>query len=185
MVRPSPTGHGARIDVSHGRRCDSLRDPRDRQAVAVTVQVLTLREVDAASVVIAGLIAGYVMALGGLWAGRIPGLVAMDIADFGRRYVVADRPSAWFFGLASHLTNSVILTLVFAMLIEPNFAAPRWLEGAGYGLALAIVLAGALVAPMAGLGFMGRKSGGPSFALTNLGIHVFWGALIGALYVPL
>ena len=151
----------------------------------MTVELLTWREVDFAGVVLAGLVAGYVMAMAGLWAGRVPGLVSFDIADFGRRYVVADRPSAWFFGLASHLINSVILTLAWAAVVEPNFGAPRWLEGTGFGLLLAVTLAGALVAPMAGLGLMGRKTRSASFALTNLIVHALWGVLIGALYVPL
>jgi hypothetical protein len=124
------------------------------------------------------------MALVGLWAGRIRFLVAVDIADFGRRYMVSDRPSAWFFGLASHLINSVILTFVWASAIEPNLGWARWIEGVVFGIALALMLAGALIAPMAGLGFMGRKTGGPSFALTNVVVHVVWGALIGLVYVP-
>jgi hypothetical protein len=150
----------------------------------MTLHILNWREVDFASVLLAGLVAGYLMALAGLWAGRIPGLAAFDIADFGRRYVVADRPSAWFFGLASHLANSVILTLVWAMVVEPSFAAPQWLEGAAFGVALAVMLAGALVAPMAGLGVMGRKTGSASFAATNVLVHALWGVLIGVLYVP-
>ena len=124
------------------------------------------------------------MAVAGLWAARIPGLAAVDIADFGRRYMVSDRPSAWFFGLLSHLANSVLLVMVWAALIEPNLALPRVLEGMAFGLLLAVVLAGALVAPMAGLGFMGRKTGSSAFALTNLIVHLAWGALIGAIYVP-
>jgi hypothetical protein len=148
------------------------------------MEILTWRQVDFASVVLAGLVAGYVMALAGLWAGRVPGLEAVDIADFGRRYVVADRPSAWYFGLISHLANSVILTLAWATIVEPNLNLPRWIEGAGFGLVLAVTLAGALVAPMAGLGFMGRKTGRASFGLTNLLVHALWGILVGALYVP-
>jgi hypothetical protein len=145
---------------------------------------LSWRDVDFTGVVIAGLIAGYVMAIGGLWAGRVPGLAAVDIADFGRRYMVSDRPSAWFFGLASHLVNSVILTFVWASAVEPNLAWPRWIEGATFGALLAFTLAGALVAPMSGLGLMGRKTGSPSFALTNVLVHLAWGVLVGLIYVP-
>ena len=134
--------------------------------------------------VVAGLIAGYVMAIAGLWAGRIPGLHALDIADFGRRYMVSDRPSAWFFGLASHLANSVILAFVWASLVEPNSTWPRWLAGAAFGVVLAVTLAGSFVAPLSGLGFMGRKSGGASFVATNLVVHVVWGVLVGLIYVP-
>lgn len=45
------------------------------------------------------------MALAGLWAGGVPGLVGIDIADFGRRYMASDRPSAWLMGSVSHLIN--------------------------------------------------------------------------------
>src|SRR5437868_2635455 len=96
--------------------------------------VLSWREVDIAGVVLAGLIAGYVMTIAGLWAGRIPGLATVDITDFGRRYMVSDRPSAWFFGFASHLANSVILALVWAAVVEPNLAWPRVLEGVAFGV---------------------------------------------------
>lgn len=146
--------------------------------------LLSWHEIDFAGVVVAGLIAGYVMAIGGLWAGRIPGLAAMDIADFGRRYIVSDRPSAWFFGLVSHLANSVILAFLWASIIEPNLMWPRWIEGATFGAVLATTLAGALVAPMSGLGFMGRKTGGPAFASTSMLIHLAWGALVGLIYLP-
>jgi hypothetical protein len=98
--------------------------------------------------------------------------------------MVSDRPSAWLFGLASHLANSVILTLLWASAVEPNLAWPRWLEGTAFGLALAVTLAGALVAPMAGLGLMGRKTGGASFALSSLLVHAIWGLLVGLIYVP-
>ena len=64
------------------------------------MDVVSWREIDLGGVALAGLVAGYVMALVGLWSGRVPGLVAIDIADFGRRYMVSDRPSAWLLGLA-------------------------------------------------------------------------------------
>jgi len=48
------------------------------------MHILSLHQVDLVGVLLTGLIAGYVMALAGL--------VAFDIADFGRRYMVSDRP---------------------------------------------------------------------------------------------
>lgn len=147
------------------------------------MQILTWREVDIASVIVAGLTAGYVMAIAGLWAGRVPGLVAFDIADFGRRYMVSDRPSAWLLGFASHLVNSVLLVLLWATLIEPNLTWPRVMEGLAWGLLLAFTLAGSLVAPLSGLGFMGRNTGSYRFALTTVLLHMIWGFLIGLIYV--
>ena len=123
------------------------------------MHVLSWHQVDFAGVVLAGLIAGYVMAIAGLWAGAVPGLVAFDIADFGRRYMVSDRPSAWLLGFASHLVNSILLVLVWTMLIVPSLSWPRPLVGIAWGVFLAVVLAGGLIVPLSGLGFMGRKAG--------------------------
>jgi hypothetical protein len=148
------------------------------------LEVLSFREVDLAGVVFAGVASGYVMAVAGLWAVRIPGFAAVDIADFGRRYMVSDRPSAWLFGFFSHLANSVLLTFAWASVVEPNLEWPRPLEGIAFGLLLALTLAGALVAPISGLGFLGRKTGSAAFALTSLAVHTLWGALIGLIYVP-
>jgi hypothetical protein len=147
------------------------------------VTVLTWRQLDFGSVLVAALAGGYVMAIVGLWAGRVPGLVAIDIADFGRRYMLSDRPSAWLLGLASHLVNSVLLVLLWAMVVEPNLAWPRAAEAVLWGECLGVFLAGALVAPMSGLGFMGRKTGSPRFAATNLLLHGVWGLVVGSLYV--
>jgi len=153
--------------------------------LSLSFQILSLRQIDLAAVVLVGLIAGYVMELAGLWAGSVPGLVAFDIADFGRRYMISDRPSAWLLGFASHLANSVLLVLVWAMVIVPNIAWPQPLLGLLWGEVLAFVLAGALVVPSARLGLMGRKTGNPRLALTNVLLHALWGLLIGLLYVPL
>jgi hypothetical protein len=146
--------------------------------------MLTWRQVDFAGVVLAGIVAGYVMAMAGLWASRVPGLAAIDIADFGRRYMVSDRPSAWLLGLASHLVNSVLFTLVWAMTIAARPGWPRIVTGVAFGEVLAIGLAGALIAPMSGLGFLGRRTRSHKFALTSVLLHALWGAIVGALYVP-
>ncbi|WP_447978278.1 hypothetical protein [Candidatus Nitrospira bockiana] len=148
------------------------------------MDVLSWREVDFPGVTLAGLIAGYVMAVAGLWAGQIPGLVAIDIADFGRRYMVSDSPIAWLVGIASHLINSVLLVFVWASVIDPNLGWPRPLEGLLWGLVLATVFAGALVAPISGLGFMGWKTGNPRFAATSLLLHALWGTIAGIVYAP-
>jgi len=147
------------------------------------VHVLSWRQVDFPSVVLAGLIAGYLMALVGLWAGRVPGLVAVDIADFGRRYMVSDRPSAWFFGMGSHLVNSVLLTFAYAALIAPNLAWPTWITAPLFGVALSVILAGALIAPMSGLGVLGARTHRPAFAITTVLVHLVWGLAVGAVYV--
>ncbi|OFZ55943.1 MAG: hypothetical protein A2428_03795 [Bdellovibrionales bacterium RIFOXYC1_FULL_54_43] len=152
------------------------------------MQILSWREIDFGAVVLSGLVGGYAMALAGLWAGKIPGFVAFDIADFGRRYMVSDRPSAWFFGMASHLANSVAFVLVFACFIVPSFQQANSPHSAGllamgWSLFLATGLAGSLVSPLAGLGFMGRR-GGIRFAATNILVHIVWGLVIWFIYVP-
>jgi hypothetical protein len=147
------------------------------------VDTLTWRQVDFGGVVLAGIAGGYVMALVGLWAGRVPGLEAVDIADHGRRYMTSDRASAWLIGLVSHLLNSVLLVLVWAMVIQPNLSIHRVWAGLLWGEVLAVVLTGALLGPLSGIGFMGHKTGSSRFALTAILMHTVWGLVIGALYV--
>ena len=148
------------------------------------MQVLSWRELDFAGVVLAGLVAGYVMALAGLWAGNVRGLVVIDIADLGRRYMVSDSPVAWLVGVVSHLINSVLLVFVWASVVEPNLSWPRPLEGLLWGLLLSMVFAGALVAPISGLGFMGWRTGNARFAVTNVLLHALWGTVAGMIYIP-
>jgi hypothetical protein len=148
------------------------------------LQILTWRDIDFAGVVLAGVVAGYVMAIAGLWAGKVPGLVSFDIADYGRRYMVSDRPSAWLLGFVSHLVNSVLLVYVWAALIAPNLDWPRPLAGLAWGWFLMLTLAGSIVMPLSGVGFMGAKSGSYKLALTALLLHAIWGVLIGLVYVP-
>lgn len=148
------------------------------------MDTLTWRQIDFGSVVVAGVAGGYVMALVGLWAGRVPGLVTIDLADHGRRYMTSDRASAWLIGLVSHLLNSVLLVLLWAMVVEPNLGIHRALAGLLWGEFLAIGLAGALLGPLSGIGFLGHKTGTSRFALTALVMHAVWGLVIGALYVP-
>lgn len=150
------------------------------------MQALSWRAVDSCGVLFAGLTGGYVMAIAGLWAGRVPGFATLDIADFGRRYMSSDTPAAWLFGLVSHLANSILLTFLWASFLIPNFPGswPKVLLGIAWGEFLALTLAGALVAPMSGLGLMGRKTGNMKFGLTNFLLHAIWGLLIGLIYVP-
>ncbi len=147
------------------------------------MDILTWREIDFPGAVLAGVAGGYLMALVGLWAGRVPGLVAIDIADHGRKYMVSDRSSAWVIGLPSHPANSVLLVMVWAMVVLPNLDINRVLAGLVWGGVLAVVLAGGLVGPLSGIGFMGLKTANSRFALTNLLMHTVWGLVIGALYV--
>ena len=146
--------------------------------------ILNWREVDFAGVVLAGLMAGYVMQVVGVWAGSLPWLVAVDIADFGRRYMVSDRPSAWIIGLLSHLVNSILLVFVWAAVIEPNLSWARPIEGLVWGIVLAFALAGGLVTPLTGMGFMGLKTGNYRFAITDVLMHSIWGILVGVIYIP-
>jgi hypothetical protein len=148
------------------------------------VEILSWRELDFQGVVLAGFVAGYVMAVAGLWAGNVRIFVTVDIADFGRRYMASDRPSAWLIGLASHLINSVLLVWVWAACIEPNLSWPRPLEGVLWGSVLGVGFAGALVAPASGLGFMGWRTGDARFAVTSGLLHAVWGLIVGVIYVP-
>lgn len=148
------------------------------------MQVLSWQQIDLGSVVFAGLVAGYVMQLAGLWADAVPGLVGVDFADFGRRYIISDRPSAWIVGLLSHLANSILLVFVFAAVLVPTIPWPLPLLGLAWGEVLVFTLAGAIVAPLTGLGFLGFKSRSPRWLITTILLHAVWGLLVGVLYIP-
>ena len=51
-----------------------------------------------------------------------------------------------------------------------------------WGIALALGLAGGLVAPLSGQGVLGTRTGSPRFALTTTLMHGVWGVLIGVIY---
>ena len=111
------------------------------------------------------------MALADSGLSRVPGLVAIDIADYGRRYMISDRPSAWLLELALHLGNSVLLVLFWAMLIEPNVHGHGpWSDSPGVKRSPSRSPV-SLVAPRSSLGFMGWRTGSARFALTNLLLH--------------
>ena len=119
------------------------------------MEVLSWHEVDLGGVILAGLVAGYMMALVGLWAGRVPGLAAVDIADYGRRYMVSDRPSVWLLGMASHLANSFLLMLRLGNVDRTESGLATVARGTAVGRNARTRLAGGLVAPFSGQGFMG------------------------------
>jgi hypothetical protein len=97
---------------------------------------------------------------------------------------VSDRPSAWVLGFISHLANSILLVLLWATVVQPNLAMPRPISGFLWGEFLALTLAGSLVAPLSGIGFMGRKTGSHRFAITAIILHAIWGVTLGLIYVP-
>ena len=43
--------------------------------------------------------------------------------------MMSDRSSAWLVGLVSHLLNSVLLVLVWAMVVQPNLSIHRVFAG--------------------------------------------------------
>ena len=73
---------------------------------------------------------------------------------------------------------------MWASVVEPNLSWPRPLEGLFWGLLLSMVFAGALVAPISGLGFMGWRTGSARFAVTNVLLHALWGTVVGMIYIP-
>jgi hypothetical protein len=148
------------------------------------MHLLSWSEINLLKVIFAGLVAGYMMAILGLWGGRIPGLVTLDVADMGRRYIVSDRSSAWFFGLASHLFNSVLLVFIWVKIVAPNLPVSPFLSSLAWGLFLSFFLSGSFLAPISGMGFLGRKTKSHRFMLTNIVLHLFWGGVLGFIYTP-
>ena len=138
---------------------------------------------------LAGFAAGYVMALGGYWLEGIFGIPRLDFGLTGFKYVGGEKPGAWLVGIVFHLVDSVLLALLYAVVVYPRIAHGNVVAGlaAGlvYGVVLWIVLAMLVVMPLMGSGPFARRTGSVKPAAASLLLHLVYGAILGAVYVPL
>ena len=142
--------------------------------------------------VIAGLLAGFVMAVAAYWQEGVFGFPRMDFGMAGLKYMGGDKPGWWFVGQAAHHLNSVVLALVYAgavfLNLEDIFDKPiEWWWGPLTGLAYGSVVF--LIVPMGILGTVTALTGGQlprdsKMMVANLLLHLVWGAVLGALYFP-
>ena len=145
--------------------------------------------VDVPWAALAGFAAGYVMALGGYWLEGVFGIPRLDFGLTGFKYVGGEKPGAWLVGIVFHLVDSVLLAFLYAAAIYPRIAhgviAAGLVAGLAFGVVLWVVLAMLVVMPLMGSGAFARRTGSWKPAAASLLLHLAYGAILGAVYVPL
>ncbi len=135
---------------------------------------MILRGIRSGSLAFAAVAAGYAMFLADHWLDGFFGL-------FG---VFPGTESAWW--MLTHHLDSVLFALLFAWKpLYDRLPGAGWTKGLVFGLLWAILVSlvaligGGLGAqPLSAMGFT------PSAAATNLVLHLIWGFVLGALYLP-
>lgn len=146
--------------------------------------------VDITRVIIAGFLAGYAMAMAGYWLEGVFGMPRIDLSIVGFKYYGPERPGQWVVGQIAHHVDSIGLAFIYAGAVFPNlgdlFDKPvEWWWGPIAGIAFGIVVF--LVLAVGILGTVMQLAGTPmpmerKQFLANLGLHLAWGAILGALY---
>lgn len=143
--------------------------------------------------VLAGVVAGYVMALATYWVEAVFGLMRLDFGHTGLQYIGGEKPGWWVVGLIFHLLDSALLGLAYAAWVWPGLpwlgipTRTIWgdvLGGLLFGVLVWLGLAMLVAMPMLGMGVFGRLSGSARPALFSLGLHLLFGALLGLIYIP-
>ena len=138
------------------------------------------------SVVFSGLIAGYAMAFMGYWMEGFFRLPRVDLSETALIYFDEDGASHWWIGIIAHQINSVLFSLAFAGLLYAYLPGWGGLRGLAFGVLLWLTVS--LVA------LIGRIAGAKVFqrrirltlphSMANLLLHLLYGFILGALYVP-
>jgi hypothetical protein len=138
------------------------------------------------SVVFSGLIAGYAMAFVGYWMEGFCRLPRIDLSETALIYFDEDGASRWWIGIIAHQIDSVLFSLAFAGLFYAHLPGWGGVRGLLFGVLLWLTVS--LVA------LMGRMVGVKVFqrrirltlphSIANLLLHLLYGFILGALYVP-
>ena len=137
---------------------------------------------------LAGFAAGYAMELAAYWLEGVFGIPRLDFGHTGFKYVGGEKPGAWVVGIVSHLVDSVLLALLYAVTVYPHVAHGSVVvgiaAGIAYGAALWLVLAMLVVMPLMGSGPFGLRTGSWKPAAAVLVLHLIYGAILGGVYIP-
>lgn len=143
--------------------------------------------VDVGWAALSGFAAGYVMALGAYWLEGLVGIPRLDFGHTGMKYLGGEKAGFWFVGILFHLVDSILLALLYAVVVYPHIAhvvAAGAIAGAVYGAVLWLLLAMLVVMPLMGSGLFGGRTGSPRPAIASLVLHLVYGVILGATYLP-
>lgn len=142
-------------------------------------------EINFWSVLISGLIAGYVMTFVGYWMEGILGLPRYDVTLGGTVFFGQDKPGRWTLGFLVHEADSVIFALIYAGFLYNILPGADYLKGIifGVGLTVAIFVLATIGSVLGGKIFKAIPNK-PKDLLTSLVLRVVYGLVLGFLYTP-
>ena len=145
--------------------------------------------IDVGWAALSGFAAGYVMAIGAYWLEGLVGIPRLDFGHTGMKYLGGEKAGSWSVGILFHLIDSILLALLYAVTVYPHVApgsvVPGAIAGAAYAAVLWLVLAMLVVMPLMGSGVFALRTGSPRPAIASLVLHLAYGVILGATYVPL
>ena len=146
---------------------------------------MVMGEINFWSVLISGLIAGYVMAFVGYWMEGIFGLPRYDVTLGGTVFLGQDKPGRWTLGFLVHEMDAVIFAIIYARLLYDIIPGADYLKGIifGVGLTIAIFIL-ATIGSIAGGKVFKAIPNKPKDLLTALILRIVYGVVLGLLYTP-
>ncbi len=146
---------------------------------------MVMGEISFWSVLIAGLLAGYVMAFVGYWMEGVLGLPRYDVTLGGTVFFGQDRPGRWGWGFLIHEIDAVIFAIIFAGFFYNIIPGTDYIRGLifGAGLAVAIFVLGTIGSILGGKVFKAIPNR-PKDLITGLILRMVYGLVLGILYTP-
>ena len=90
---------------------------------------MVMGEINFWSVLISGLIAGYVMAFVGYWMEGVFGLPRYDVTLGGTVFLGQDKPGRWTLGFLVHEMDAVIFAIIYAGFLYDILPGADYLKG--------------------------------------------------------
>lgn len=142
--------------------------------------------------VLGGFVAGYIMTLAGYWMEGLWGLPRMDMAGSGMKYLGGEKPGWWVVGIIAHHIDSIVLGLLYATLyptlvnlgLAEGILLTGVIGGIVFGFLIWVILVNLIVMPLSGAGAFGSKLPSAKPIWANLILHLIYGVILGAIYVP-
>lgn len=142
-------------------------------------------EINFWSVLISGLLAGYVMAFVGYWMEGVLGLPRYDVTLGGTVFLGQDRPGRWTLGFLVHEIDAVIFALIYAGFLYNILPGADYLKGLIFGVVLTVgIFVLATIGSVLGGKVFKAIPNKPKDLLASLLLRVVYGVVLGLLYTP-
>src|SRR4030067_3522886 len=101
---------------------------------------MVMGEISFWSVLIPGLIAGYVMAFVGYWMEGVFGLPRYDVTLGGTVFLGQDKPGRWSLGFITHEIDAVLFGIIYAGFLYNILPGADYLKGLIFGAILTVAI---------------------------------------------